>query len=156
MLLDRTLGRLKMHDLKMTDKVARNNGNNYSHFPVRYFATLSFFQTFIFRASKDIPWRVRPSFSSPLSSRPWNILSVICESDFFVRYFQVVQPPIVLTLCPALPPVKSFPFRHTRYLGPALADWTYYRLLRRCYCTSTAHCNKSRDPVDLLEAPPPS
>ena len=50
----------------------------------------------------------------------------------------------------------SFRFSHTR--GPGLANWAHYAvtstlstnsLRRRCCCKPTAHCNKSRDPVDL-------
>jgi len=45
-------------------------------------------------------------------------------------------------------------------LYPALANWPHYvassvfctnSLRCRCYCKPSAHCNKSRDPVDLLD-----
>ena len=56
---------------------------------------------------------------------------------------------------PSIPPPRVFSLDDR----PALANWARYAAtsafrsnsLRRSFCKPTAHCNKSRDPVDLME-----
>jgi len=53
-------------------------------------------------------------------------------------------------------PQSIFGLSHV-YTGPALANWIHYDAIFACpsaqitACKPTAHCNRSRDPVDLLQ-----